>query len=92
MQCVYIIAPKTIKATLDGDNGDEDEVNDVNGMVLKRSTGNRVVKATDAEKKDRAMHHLYARKATEWLTVTGEIIYVNFVYLRNCCLFLSIGI
>lgn len=64
---VYIIAPQCIKSTLT-DNGDE--AGDVTGVELKRSAGPVVKKATDSEKKDRAMHHLYARKATEWLSVT----------------------
>lgn len=67
--------------TIDGDDGVEDAVGDVvdDGVVgdvshveLKRSSGARVKRATAAEKRERAGHHLFARKATEWLTVTGE--------------------
>mmetsp|Transcript_24321 Transcript_24321/g.50935 ORF Transcript_24321/g.50935 Transcript_24321/m.50935 type:complete len:429 (-) Transcript_24321:51-1337(-) len=67
VQHVYIIAPRCIKSTLtsNGDEGDE-----INEVELKRSSGQTVKRATESEKQDRAMHHLYARKATEWLTVT----------------------
>ena len=36
---------------------------------LVNSTGRTIKSATETEKLDRAMHHLFARKATEWLTV-----------------------
>lgn len=32
----------------------------------------QVRRATESESKEKALHHLYARKATEWLTVTGK--------------------
>jgi len=67
VQHVYIIAPQCIQSTLTI-NGDD--VDDVNDLELKRSSGQPVKRATESEKKDRAMHHLYARKATEWLAVT----------------------
>ncbi|KAL9183547.1 hypothetical protein ACHAXT_004403 [Thalassiosira profunda] len=63
VQHVHIIAPQCIQSTLTATDGDD-------GVDLRRSAGAVVKGATDAEKKDRAMHHLYARKATEWLTVT----------------------
>jgi len=67
VQHVYIIAPRCIQSTLTN-NGDEGV--DVKDVELKRSSGPLVKRATESEKRDRAMHHLYARKATEWLTVT----------------------
>lgn len=69
IQHVYIIAPQCIQSTL-STLGDGDEVDGVKDVELKRSSGPVVKKATESEKKDRQMHHLYARKATEWLTVT----------------------
>jgi len=47
-----------------------EEEKDVKDVQLKRSTGALVKKASESEKKDRVMHHLYARKATEWITIT----------------------
>ncbi|KAL7536812.1 hypothetical protein ACHAXR_007408 [Thalassiosira sp. AJA248-18] len=67
VQHVYIIAPQCIKTTLTSNGDDVDSVKDVE---LKRSSGPLIKQATESEKKDRAMHHLYAKKATEWLTVT----------------------
>jgi len=69
VQHVYIIAPQCIQSTLSIDDmGEEEE--DVKDIKLKRSTGALVKKASESEKKDRVMHHLYARKATEWITIT----------------------
>lgn len=70
VQHVYIVAPQCIKSTLTNNNCDEDEVADVKNVELKRSSGPRVKRATENEKRDRMMHHLYARKATEWLSIT----------------------
>jgi len=67
VQHVYIIAPQNIQTTL---KSNKDDVGNVKDMELKRSSGPLVKRATELEKRDRAMHHLYARKATEWLTVT----------------------
>jgi tRNA G18 (ribose-2'-O)-methylase SpoU len=72
VQHVYIIAPQCIQSTLTSNNEDDCEVGDVKVMELKRSSGQLIKKATESEIRDRAMHHLYARKATEWLTVTGK--------------------
>ncbi|KAL3763804.1 hypothetical protein ACHAW5_002308 [Stephanodiscus triporus] len=70
VQHVYIIAPQCIQSTLTTNNEDDCEVGDIKVMELKRSSGQLIKKATESEIRDRAMHHLYARKATEWLTVT----------------------
>ncbi|KAL7528764.1 hypothetical protein ACHAWF_002693 [Thalassiosira exigua] len=67
VQHVYIIAPQCIQSTLT--NG-EDGTGDVGNVELKRSSGPVVKQATESEKRDRAMHHLYAQNAMEWLTVT----------------------
>ena len=69
VQHVYIIAPQCIQSTLSIDDMGEEE-KDVKDVQLKRSTGALVKKASESEKKDRVMHHLYARKATEWITIT----------------------
>lgn len=71
IQHVYIIAPQCIQSTLSNNHGSY-EVDDVKDVELKRSSGEVVKRATESEKKDRAMHHLYAKKATEWITVTGK--------------------
>lgn len=72
VQNVYIIAPQCIQSTLTNNTdmtGDsEEEIDD--DVKLKRSSGQVLKRATESEIKDRSMHHLYARKATEWLTVT----------------------
>eukprot|EP00578_Thalassiosira_sp_NH16_P022961 CAMPEP_0181083496 /NCGR_PEP_ID=MMETSP1071-20121207/4189_1 /TAXON_ID=35127 /ORGANISM="Thalassiosira sp., Strain NH16" /LENGTH=381 /DNA_ID=CAMNT_0023165159 /DNA_START=268 /DNA_END=1416 /DNA_ORIENTATION=+ len=67
VQHVYIIAPQCIQSTL---TNHVDEADDIKDVELKRSSGPVVKRASESEKRDRAMHHLYARKATEWLTVT----------------------
>ena len=74
VQHVYIIAPQCIQSTLTTMtiNEDDKENDDVKVVELKRSSGQPVRRATESEMKDRALHHLYARKATEWLTVTGK--------------------
>ena len=73
VQHVYIIAPQCIQSTLTMTNNEDDKENDdVKAMELKRTSGQPVRRATESEVKDRALHHLYARKATEWLTVTGK--------------------
>jgi len=74
VQHVYIIAPQCIQSTLTTMtiNEDDKENDDVKVVELKRSSGQPVRRATESEIKDRALHHLYARKATEWLTVTGK--------------------
>lgn len=46
------------------------DVHDVSDVGLKRSSGPIVKEATESEKRDRVVHHLFAQKATEWLTVT----------------------
>ncbi len=73
VQHVYIIAPNCIQSTLEVSAPKEAQpCNDDEGenAKLKRSSGQVVKRATESERKDRAMHHLFARKATEWLTVT----------------------
>lgn len=72
VQHVYIIAPQCIQTTLTTDNEGDNEVEDIKASELKRSSGQLIKRATESEIRDRAMHHLYARKATEWLTVTGK--------------------
>ena len=69
---IWIVSPQTINSTLEIiDQGtDESNIDNIGqNSTLRRSSGPVVRTATSAEKKDRAMHHLYARKATEWLTV-----------------------
>jgi tRNA G18 (ribose-2'-O)-methylase SpoU len=70
VQHVYIISPKTINSTLVDEAGEQLDADDTNeNAKLKRSSGQVVKRATQSEKEDRALHHLFARKATEWLTV-----------------------
>ncbi len=73
VQNIWIISPQTINATLevkDNQSTDESNIDSIGeNSTLRRSAGPVVKAATESEKKDRAMHHLYARKATEWLTV-----------------------
>ena len=66
---VYIISPQCINQTLTTSIDDEEEADDVKRAELRSSSGPVVKKATESEKKDRAMHHLYARKATEWVSM-----------------------
>jgi hypothetical protein len=74
VQHVYIIAPQCIQSTLTTmtNNEDDKENDDVKIVELKRSSGQPVRRATESDIKEAALHHLYARKATEWLTVTGK--------------------
>ncbi|KAL7515644.1 hypothetical protein ACHAXN_013299 [Cyclotella atomus] len=78
VQHIYIISPQFINSTLvDDENAGEasnggkniclDQVKE--NTKLRTSAGQTVKRATESEKLDRAMHHLFARKATEWLTV-----------------------
>ncbi|KAL7501116.1 hypothetical protein ACHAWT_010867 [Skeletonema menzelii] len=69
VQNIWIISPQTINATLEIDHEtDENNIDTIGeNATLRRSSGPVVRAATESEKKDRAMHHLYARKATEWL-------------------------
>ena len=79
VQHIYIISPQTINSTLvDDDEAIELENTEEQSICLdtvkentklRSSTGRTVKSATESEKLDRAMHHLFARKATEWLTV-----------------------
>lgn len=71
VQNVYIIAPQCVQSTLTI-NEDDKKIDDVKVVERKRSSGQPVRRATESEIKDRALHHLYAKKATEWLTVTGK--------------------
>lgn len=74
---VYIISPQSIKSTLklgaDGLNlnsmgGDYDAM-PIEKATLFRSTGQKVKNSTQEEIQDRASHHLFAKKALEWLNV-----------------------
>lgn len=82
VQHVWIISPSFIQPTLvDGTHVAEPETTQCTDdkyicldtvtetTKLKSSTGQTVKRATESEKRERAMHHLFARKATEWLTV-----------------------
>lgn len=71
VQNIWIISPQTINVTLELNNDlDESNIDSIaENSTLRRSAGPVVRSATESEKKDRAMHHLYARNATEWLTV-----------------------
>eukprot|EP00804_Cyclotella_cryptica_P023355 CCRYP_000500-RA/>CCRYP_000500-RA protein AED:0.30 eAED:0.30 QI:246/1/0.75/1/1/1/4/2242/467 len=82
VQHIWIISPSFIQPTLVDDTAaaepenmeSKDEKNICRDTVtdttkLKSSTGQTVKRATESEKRERAMHHLFARKATEWLTV-----------------------
>jgi tRNA G18 (ribose-2'-O)-methylase SpoU len=71
VQQVWIISPPP---TLDEDYNDNDNDDDNNdyetrGNILHRSKTGQIVQSTETERKERHMHHLFARKATEWLTV-----------------------
>ncbi len=73
VQNIYIISPQTINATLEVNNNQSTDESNIDSIaensIMRRSAGPVVKTATESEKKDRAMHHLYARNATEWLTV-----------------------
>jgi tRNA(Leu) C34 or U34 (ribose-2'-O)-methylase TrmL len=78
VQYVYIISPQFINSTLvDDDENTVEQADEKNicldkvkeNTKLKTSTGQTVKRATESEKLDRAQHHLFAKKATEWLTV-----------------------
>lgn len=77
MQHIYIISPQFINSTLVDDELDAQASGEKNicldkvkeNTKLRTSTGQTVKRATETEKLDRASHHLFARKATEWLTV-----------------------
>lgn len=75
VQHIYVISPNSTQKTLDGD-GDavvEDEADEAASSSAKLRAvgkGGRVVKdASKSEVKDRALHHLFAQRATEWLEV-----------------------
>ena len=76
VQHIYVISPPA-QSTLEGAvsiSGDEDEdiARDIteNAKIKAIGKGGKVVKgANRSELKDRAMHHLFAQKATEWLDV-----------------------
>lgn len=73
VQHVWIISPQCIRSTLEIDNNQTADDIDISkigdNVLLRRSAGPVVRTATESEKRDRANHHLFARKATEWLTV-----------------------
>lgn len=74
VQHIYIISPQFINSTLVDDEAAAETENICLDEVkektkLRTSTGQTVKRATESEKLDRAAHHLFARKATEWLTV-----------------------
>ena len=74
VQNVYIISPQCINQTLTTSIDDEDESDDgIKQAELRSSSGPVIKKATESEKKDRAMHHLYARKATEWVSIPHTV-------------------
>ena len=71
VQQVWIISPPP---TLHNDDDfDDDDDNDENyesrRNTIHRSKTGQIVQSTETEQKERHMHHLFARKATEWLTV-----------------------
>jgi len=77
VQHIYVISPPTQKTL---ESGDRAEGGDADGgseghepgsaKLLAVGKGGRVVKdASQSEVKDRALHHLFARRATEWLEV-----------------------
>lgn len=67
IQHVYIIAPSPSKKN-----------NNVNNNTITSSTGKVVKNTTTQEVEARAMHHLFAQRATEWLTVR------EFATTREC--------
>lgn len=69
VQHIWIISPQCINSTLEINNNQGSNEADISNATMRRSAGPIVKTATDTEKRDRAMHHLYARKATEWLSV-----------------------
>lgn len=80
IQHVYIISPQLIQSTLKQGNEDIDpsvidemSENDngsaVDNLKLFRSTGQKVKKPSPEEIQDRANHHLFAKKALEWIDV-----------------------
>jgi len=75
VQHVYIIAPQCINKTLHSAPKEDaaDLTAEENGAApettLHRSTGQKVRHATQSEVQDRALHHLFAQRALEWLTV-----------------------
>ena len=74
VQHIYVISPPSLK-TLEGGDVDADgdgggEGNTGTSRLLAVGKGGRVVKqANQDEVADRALHHLFAQRATEWLEV-----------------------
>ena len=76
VQHIYVISPPQQK-TLEGADDAVDDVDGEAGETTSSSAklravgkGGRVVKdASKSEVKDRALHHLFAQRATEWLEV-----------------------
>ncbi len=65
IQHVYIIAPQSMTQTLQQEDGEEKGSN----QYLVNSTGQKLNRVKEKEIEDRALHHLFAQRATEWLTV-----------------------
>ena len=75
VQHIWIISPQFINSTLVDDEVTESDEKNIcldtvkENTKLSTSTGQTIKRATELEKRDRATHHLFARKATEWLAV-----------------------
>ena len=72
IQHVWIISPQSLQRTLQLRNNNHSDDNSdevVEKGELYRSTGQKVKQAAESEVRDRAMHHLFAQRATEWLSV-----------------------
>ena len=76
VQHIYVISPPTQKTLEGADDAvvdDDDEAGETASSSAKLRAvgkGGRVVKdASKSEVKDRALHHLFAQRATEWLEV-----------------------
>lgn len=73
---VYIISPQSIKSTLklgaeglDPNSIDDSDTKSIEKATMFRSTGQKVKNSTPEEIQDRASHHLFAKKALEWLNM-----------------------
>ena len=70
IQHVYIIAPQSMTQTLQREDINDDDAEKGGGnQYLVNSSGQKLNRVKEKEVEDRALHHLFAQRATEWLTV-----------------------
>ena len=54
----------------DGGDDNNREAEKAGAIKLKRSTGQVIKGASESEARERALHHLFAKRVTEWITVS----------------------